>query len=160
MQMTVVYYDTRDSVHNDVAQRCASLDELLAQSDFVLLCVPLSAATRRMITAKELNRMKKSAYLINVARGEVVDERDLARRLKQHDIAGAATDVLSEEPPSFFHTLYGCPNLIITPHVAGNIYTYREAIRRRFVMNMRAFIEKKPLDGLYKQGAQGVIDGY
>lgn len=160
MQMTVVYYDTRDSVHNDVAQRCASLDELLAQSDFVLLCVPLSAATRRMITAKELNRMKKSAYLINVARGEVVDERDLARRLKQHDIAGAATDVLSEEPPSFFHPLYGCPNLIITPHVAGNIYTYREAIRRRFVMNLRAFIEKKPLDGLYKQGAQGVIDGY
>jgi phosphoglycerate dehydrogenase-like enzyme len=150
MQMTVVYHDTLVDEKCDGAERCASLEKLLTMSDFVILCVPLNATTRRLITTNELSMMKKSAYLINISRGEVVDERDLARGLKQRVIAGAATDVLTAEPPSIFHPLYGCPNMIITPHVAGNIYTYRDAIRKRFVRNIKAFMSGGILEGEWK----------
>lgn len=125
------------------------LPELLSISDFVVLCVPLTRTTKKMIGYEELKKMKKNAYLINISRGEVVDESALAWALRKGIIKGAGLDVLSLEPPPIFHPLRGCPNLIITPHVAGNIYTYRDAIRERFVSNIKAFIGGVSLKGLY-----------
>ncbi|HEX7320791.1 MAG TPA: D-2-hydroxyacid dehydrogenase [bacterium] len=147
MQMTVVYYDTRLDVKCNVAERCGSLEELLTRSDFVILCVPLNDATSRMINEKELKRMKKSAYLINIGRGQVMDEKALVNVLRQGVIAGAGIDVTAAEPLHFFSPLWNCPNLIITPHVAGNIFSFRKAIMTRFVSNIREFMSGRVLEG-------------
>jgi phosphoglycerate dehydrogenase-like enzyme len=97
----------------------APLDELLARADVVSLHVPLSAATRRLIDAHALARMKPTAVLINTARGELIDEAALARALHEGRIAGAGLDVLSAEPPPADHPLLSTPNTVFTPHMAG-----------------------------------------
>jgi D-3-phosphoglycerate dehydrogenase len=95
------------------------LDELLAQSDFVSLHLPLSEATRRLIDARALALMKPTAFLINTARGDVVSEDDLAEALKSGTIAGAALDVFTEEPPPAGHPLTQMENVVCTAHTAG-----------------------------------------
>jgi D-3-phosphoglycerate dehydrogenase len=107
--------------------RWVSLEELLAGSDFVTLHCPLNRETRHMIGEAELSRMKTSAYLINLARGGVVDEDALYRALSQKGIAGAAIDVMEEEPPRKDHPLIGLENVIFTPHIGGST---REAQKR------------------------------
>jgi phosphoglycerate dehydrogenase-like enzyme len=97
----------------------APLDELLARADVVSLHVPLSAATRRLIDARALARMKPTAVLINTARGELIDEAALARALDEGRIGGAGLDVLSAEPPPADHPLLSTPNTVLTPHMAG-----------------------------------------
>lgn len=145
----IIGIDMRSTLHIKGVEICrGGLPELLSISDFIVLCVPLTEETRKMISYEEFKQMKADAYLINVSRGEVIDECALAWALKNGIIAGAALDVLNSEPPPFFHPLRGCPNLIITPHVAGNIYTFREAIRRRFVSNVKALINGQALEGL------------
>ena len=128
-----------------------ALPVLLRESDFVVLCVPLTSETRGLIGRTELEALGRDSYLINVARGEVVDEDALAWALRNGIIAGAALDVLSVEPPPRFHPLRRCPNLIITPHVAGNIYTFRGEIRKRFAHNLKAFASGGELEGLYQR---------
>lgn len=94
------------------------LGELLAASDYVSLHVPLTEATRGLIDAAALRRMKPTAYLINTARGAVVEEGALRQALAEGWIAGAALDVLSQEPPPPDHPLVGLDNVILTPHAA------------------------------------------
>jgi D-3-phosphoglycerate dehydrogenase len=94
------------------------LDELLAAADYVSLHLPLTPASRGLIDAAALRRMKPTAYLINTARGAIVDEAALARALREGWIAGAALDVLSQEPPPPDHPLLGLDNVILTPHAA------------------------------------------
>lgn len=96
-----------------------TLDEILSSSDFVSLHVPLTRDTRGMIGHRELRLMKKSAYLINTARGEVLDEEALEEALRSGVIAGAALDVFCKEPPDPKGSLFACPNLIVTPHMAA-----------------------------------------
>jgi D-3-phosphoglycerate dehydrogenase len=103
-----------------------TLEELLEMSDIVTLHVPLTERTRKMIGARELERMKESAYLINTARGEVIDEDALYAHLKAHRIAGAALDVFSREPPGA-SPLLQLDNVLPTPHIGA--YTY-EAMER------------------------------
>lgn len=146
--MKVVGIDIRAPTIEGIEICPGGLDELLSVSDFVVLCVPLTEKTKKMIGFEQLKRMKQDAYLINIARGEVIDELALSRALKKGIIKGAALDVLSSEPPGFFHPLRGCPNLIITPHIAGNINLYLDKIQQRFVSNVRAFVNGERLDGL------------
>ncbi len=101
-----------------------SLDDLLKNSDVVTLHVPLLPATRGMIGARELALMKPTAVLINAARGGIVDENALAQRLEKGELAGAAVDVYSSEPPAPDNPLLTVPNeaaqrLLLTPHIAG-----------------------------------------
>jgi (S)-sulfolactate dehydrogenase len=96
-----------------------ALDALLAESDAVSLHVPLTNDTRRLIDAARIARMKRSAILINTARGGVVDEAALAAALKAGQLAGAALDVFENEPLAAASPLAEAPNLILTPHVAG-----------------------------------------
>ncbi len=107
--------------------RWVGLNELLSQSDFVTLHCPLTDETKRMIGEKELSLMKPSAYFINMARGGITDEEALCRLLGRRGIAGAALDVVEEEPPPADHPLFRLDNVIFTPHVAA---VTREASKR------------------------------
>ena len=97
------------------------LEPLLREADVISLHVPLTEDTKNLIDALRLGRMRKQAVLLNAARGGVVDEAALAEALKQGRIAGAALDVFVEEPLSAKSAAHfkGCPNLILTPHIAG-----------------------------------------
>jgi D-3-phosphoglycerate dehydrogenase len=95
------------------------LNELLGESDFVTIHCPLTAETKKMIGAKELALMKPSAYLINAARGGIADEEALCRALKAKKIAGAALDVIEEEPPKKDHPLFQLENVLWTPHLGA-----------------------------------------
>lgn len=97
----------------------AELPELLRQSDFVSLHTPLNAETRGLIGEREFGQMKRTAILINTARGQVVDQAALIRALEAGTIAGAALDVTDPEPLPLDNPLYSFPNLVITPHVAS-----------------------------------------
>lgn len=98
---------------------CDSLPELLKESDFVSIHLPLTTDTGDLIGEKELKLMKPTAFLINVGRGRIVDEKALAKALKEEWIAGAATDVFSEEPPDPDNPLLKIKNIILSPHMAA-----------------------------------------
>jgi phosphoglycerate dehydrogenase-like enzyme len=119
---TLVYYDPfRPGPERERALGVTylPLDELLRTSDAVTIHVPLSDDTRRLIDARALGLMKATAVLVNTARGELVDEGALVEAIRSQRIGGAGLDVLSQEPPPKDHPLFGLPNVILTPHVAG-----------------------------------------
>ena len=99
--------------------RATSVDEVLEQADFVSLHVPRNPQTAGMIDEEALEKMKPSAYLINVARGGIVDETDLYNALKEERIAGAALDVFQEEPTTD-SPLFALPNVVVTPHLGAS----------------------------------------
>jgi phosphoglycerate dehydrogenase-like enzyme len=121
------------------------LDSLLARSDVVVLCAPLTSETRGLIGAKAFARMKRSAFFINVGRGASVDEAALARALRERRIAGAAVDVFDREPPPPGHPLYGVDNVIVSPHVSGFLPSYDEKCSVLFAENLRRFLAGAPL---------------
>jgi D-3-phosphoglycerate dehydrogenase / 2-oxoglutarate reductase len=96
-----------------------NLDGLLAEADFVSVHVPLTDSTRGMIGAKQLAAMKPTAFVLNCARGGIVDELALAEALEAGRIAGAGIDTWAQEPPDPSHPLFSVPNVVLTPHVAG-----------------------------------------
>ncbi|HWP60861.1 MAG TPA: hydroxyacid dehydrogenase [Candidatus Acidoferrales bacterium] len=99
--------------------RMAELSELLAESDFVTIHCPLTRETERMIGPDQLALMKPSAYLINMARGGIVDEAALCQVLSKNRISGAALDVMQDEPPRIDHPLFRLDNVIFTPHLGA-----------------------------------------
>ncbi|MYN14323.1 3-phosphoglycerate dehydrogenase [Pusillimonas sp. TS35] len=122
MGMTVMAYDPSPAARADTLNtvvRSPSVDAVLAGADVVSLHVPLTAATKNLIGATQLNAMKPGAILINVARGGVVDEAALATSLKDGHLGGAAIDVYAHEPLPAGSALADAPNLILTPHIAG-----------------------------------------
>jgi len=123
----------------------AELPELLARSDAVVMCAPLTAETRRLLGAAEFRRMKPSAYFVNVGRGATVDERALAQALGEKRLAGAAVDVFAEEPPPAGHPLYGLDNVILSPHVSGFLPSYDDRCAELFAENLRRWLAGAPL---------------
>lgn len=97
-----------------------SLDELLSKSDFVSLHAPLTTETFAMVNESFFNRMKKEAFLVNTARGELVDDTAFEKALKNGIIAGAAVDVFSEEPPAKDNFIFDYPQVIVTPHMSSH----------------------------------------
>ncbi len=122
--MRVRYYDIVEKLALGNAQSCATLDELLAESDFVSLHVPQTPKTRNMMGAEQFARMKPGALFINAARGTVVDIDALAAALSSGHLAGAAVDVFPKEPAAngdeFLSPLRGLRNVILTPHIGGS----------------------------------------
>jgi len=99
--------------------RAVTLDELIAQADVVSLHVPLVDSTRNLFDSKRIAAMKRGAVLVNTARGGIVDEVALAAALKSGQLGGAAIDVFAKEPVPASAHFAGCPNLLLTPHIAG-----------------------------------------
>lgn len=132
MGMRVVYYDHADKLRHGNVEPTASLGELLAVADVVSLHLPQTPETRGMIGAAEIAAMKKGAYLINNARGTVLDIDALAQALRSGHLAGAAVDVFPSEPKSndeeFVSPLRGLDNVILTPHVGGSTEEAQERI--------------------------------
>ncbi|HUI27618.1 MAG TPA: D-2-hydroxyacid dehydrogenase [Candidatus Kryptonia bacterium] len=123
----------------------SALHELLGWAHFVVLAVPLTAQTRQLIGSRELQAMRSDAYLVNIARGEVVDEAALADALHRGAIAGAGLDVFAAEPLPEDSPLWGVPNLIITPHVSGYAADYFAKVLALFGDNLERFAAGKPL---------------
>ncbi len=124
MGMQVRFYDTVEKLSIGNAQACRTLDELLAIADVVTMHVPETPETKNMMNSAKLKKMKKGAYLINAARGTVVDIPCLAELLKSGHIGGAALDVFPKEPSGpderFKSPLQGMRNVILTPHIGGS----------------------------------------
>jgi len=119
--------------------------EMLPKCDFVLVVVPFTPETRGMFGEKELRAMKPTAHLINVARGEIVDEAALAKALREEWIAGGAFDVFAKEPLPADSELWDLPNLVITPHMSGNTIPYMDRAYQLFHDNLRRYLAGEPL---------------
>ncbi|MBI5671586.1 MAG: D-2-hydroxyacid dehydrogenase [Chloroflexi bacterium] len=122
-----------------------ALSSMASECDFLVLITPLTGSTRHLIGEDVLNAMKKTAVLINVARGSVVDEKALISALAAGRIGGAALDVFEEEPLPATSPLWNMDNVIISPHVAGNSSRYNEKAAALFAENLQRYIEKRPL---------------
>jgi len=120
-EMSFVVYDPYipEAHVTALGGRWLGLNELLSESDFVTIHCPLNQETKRMIGAEELSLMKPSAYLINAARGGIIDENALCRVLTRKGIGGAALDVMDNEPPAKDHPLFLLDNAIFTPHLGA-----------------------------------------
>jgi glycerate dehydrogenase len=123
--------------------RWAELDELLSESDVVSLHCPLFPETKGIINKTSLKKMKKTAFLLNTSRGPLVVEEALAEALNNGDIAGAALDVLSVEPPSKENPLLGAKNCLITPHISWATKEARARLMDIAVDNLKAFLAGK-----------------
>ena len=143
--MEVLAYDphARDAIAQGGIAQWAELDDLLARSDFVTLHPLLTPDTRHLIDARALRLMKKSAYLINVSRGPVVDEEALVRALREHRIAGAALDVFEREP-EMAPGLAACDNVVLVPHIASASTDTRERMATMAAANALAHLDGRP----------------
>lgn len=144
--MEVMAYDgfvSKEAMDELGIRKIDVLDQGLAEADFVTLHVPLTPETNGMMSAHQFKTMKKSAYVINMGRGPVVDEDALAEALQAGEIAGAGLDVLTVEPPRPDHPLFQMDQVLFTPHIGGDT---REAKRRTSDILSRTVIEA--LDGV------------
>ena len=125
------------------------LHELLGACDYVVLSLPLTRETERLIGEAELRAMRPTAYLVNIARGRVVDEQALIRALNEGWIAGAGLDVTEEEPLPANSPLYGMHNVILTPHISGHSAQYEARLAALFADNLRRYRAGEPLRNRY-----------
>jgi D-2-hydroxyacid dehydrogenase (NADP+) len=131
--------------HVDKLVAAENLNELLAESDYVVLQLPLTRETEEMFGEQQFRSMKRTPYLINTARGEVVKEDALIKALEEGAIAGAALDTFAVEPLPKDSPLWGMKNVIITPHVAGFTPYYLDRLTDLFCENLKRFIRKEEL---------------
>jgi D-3-phosphoglycerate dehydrogenase len=145
MEMNVLIYDPYKPAAEIKTAGCepvADLDAALPRADFVSIHCPKTPETVGMFNAARLKRMKETAYLINTARGGIIDEPALYDTLVSGKLAGAGLDVFEQEPPPSGHSLFELPNVIMAPHVAG---VTREAVDRMSVQTARNILSA--LDG-------------
>jgi D-3-phosphoglycerate dehydrogenase len=127
--------------------KCVALDEGLKVSDFVSVHVPYNAKTKSMIGKEQFERMKPSAYFINMSRGEIVDEKALLEAVKTGVIAGAALDVVSDEPPNVDREILNCDRIFVTPHIAYASHSSIIELKTRVAKNVvQALAGNKPED--------------
>jgi lactate dehydrogenase-like 2-hydroxyacid dehydrogenase len=143
----ILYTDeiARPEAEDTLGARRVALDDLLRQSDFVSLHVPLTSATRRLINVETLRQMKPGAILINAARGPVVDTAALELALREGWIAGAALDVTDPEPLPPDHPLYQRPNCLIAPHIGSATHGTRRRMAGLACENLLAGLEGRRL---------------
>ncbi|MGB9713442.1 MAG: glyoxylate reductase [Candidatus Bathyarchaeales archaeon] len=145
--MKILYYDVipRPEMEKELGAKRVDLDTLLREADFVSIHVPLMKETHHLINAEKLKLMKKTAYLINNARGPVVDEKALYEALKEGRIAGAGLDVFEQEPTPVDNPLLKLDNVVVAPHISSASYETRSRMAEMVAENLVAFFEgRKP----------------
>src|SRR6184192_2567324 len=139
--MRVLGYDPfiSEAAAREMSVELVPLDQLLAECDFISLHTAVSPQTRDMINALSIAKMKKGVRIINAARGELINEADLAAAIKGGHVAGAALDVFAEEPPKKC-PLIGLPNVITTPHVAGSTAEAQEELGTQVALQIKDYL--------------------
>lgn len=128
-----------------------SLHEMLTECDYVVISLPLTQDTEHMIGEAELQAMKPSAYLVNIARGGIIDESALIKALRKGWIAGAGLDVFEQEPLPADSPLWGLQNVLMSPHVAGFTPRYDERAATLFAENLGRYLAGQPLLNLVEK---------
>ncbi len=141
--MKVIYYDVkrREDLEKELGIEYRDLDQLLQEADIVTIHVPLTKETYHLINEEKLRKMKKSAILINTARGKVIDTDALVKALREGWIAGAGLDVFEEEPLPPNHPLTAFKNVVLAPHIGSATYEARHAMAELVAENLIAFYE-------------------
>jgi phosphoglycerate dehydrogenase-like enzyme len=121
------------------------LDELLATSDHVVLCLPFLEPYRRLLDARRISLLKNGAYFYNVGRGALIDQAVLLKALSDGRLAGAALDVFEQEPLPSESAVWDTPNLLITPHIAGHDRDLRGRCLQLFQKNFERYVSGLPL---------------
>ncbi len=143
-EMRILYHNRREIV-GEVDATYASLDRLLAESDYVVLTVPLSPSTKGMIGTREIKLMKSTGVLVNVARGSIVDTTALTQALQTRTIRGAGLDVTNPEPLPRDHPLLRLANVVITPHLGSATLETRQKMAELSVENLLAGLRGETL---------------
>lgn len=154
MQTIALTRDGRD-VGADRNLAVDGLDQLLCDSDFIILATPATRETIGLIGPRELALMKDDSWLINIARGALIDTTALVTALETCQIGGAALDVTDPEPLPDGHALWTLPNVIITPHVSNTMEMGETYLARRVEDNVRRFVRSEPLVGVVD-----LVEGY
>ncbi len=128
-------------------------DEVLSQSDYVLLLLPATPDTENFIDAKRLARMKPSAWLLNFGRGQIINDADLMAATKEKKIAGALLDVFRQEPLPSEHPFWKAPGIIVLPHIGGPHPQRDRFVARLFVENLKRFLDGEPLKEVVDRAA-------
>ncbi len=123
----------------------SQLKHLLKNSDFVVIACPLTSHTKCMIGKKQLSQMKSIAFIINIARGEIINEAALIKALQNKSIAGAALDVFKKEPLSKDSPLFALDNVFLSPHISGNFPEYQHDVVVQFAENLNRYLAGKGL---------------
>jgi D-3-phosphoglycerate dehydrogenase len=138
--VNLLYCDVveKRDLEEELGIRRVDLDDLLSASDVITFHTPLTAETHRLISHREFGRMKKGVYLVNTARGKILDEEALIEALRSGKAAGAALDVFEEEPPRADNLLLGLENVVLTPHIGASS---REAMRRIAIQSAEGILK-------------------
>lgn len=144
--MNILINSRTPKLSDDPKVQFVALDELLSQSDFVSIHCPLTADTKHLINKDKLKLMKSTAFIINTARGAIIQENHLIEALQQGVIAGAALDVQDPEPPALDNPLFAMDNVIMTPHIGWRRFESRQRLIELTAVNIEAFIQGKPIN--------------
>jgi phosphoglycerate dehydrogenase-like enzyme len=136
----------------DVLVSTAGIDELLPEADVVVLATPHTPETHRLLDARRLGLLKPTAILVNVARGDVVDEAALVEALRSGRLRGAALDVFEKEPLPAESPLWDLPNVFVSPHSASTVAAENGWIVDLFCRNLRAYLDGTPLINVLDKG--------
>ena len=157
--MKIIYNDAsrREDLEGELGVIYKSLDELLSESDFLSMHVPLTEDTRHMIGEEQLSKMKRTAFLINTSRGPVVDENALYKALRDGVIAGAGLDVFEGEPIDPDSPLLQLDNVVLTPHIASASVETRTKMAVTAAINLVSVLQGKEPPNLVNPGVKKVI---
>lgn len=144
--MEVYAYTSKASSDLPEGIQKTTFEGLLAVSDILSLHCPLNHATREIINASSIAKMKRGALLVNTGRGPLVNEQDVADALISGQLGGYGADVMCQEPPSADNPLFSAPNAYITPHVAWATYEARQRLMAIATGNVKAFIDGAPVN--------------
>ena len=121
------------------------LDYLISESDYLVVACPLTPSTYQLLNKERLNLLSVNSVLINIARGKIIDEKYLIKKLKNNEIRGAVLDVFENEPLEKNSEIFNLNNVFISPHISGNFSGYQEAVLNSFSENLQRYINKKSL---------------
>jgi len=141
--MNILVYSRIPKSYGNQKVEFATLETLLRQSDFITIHCPLTVDTKHLINKDRLKMMKSTAFIINTARGDIIKETDLIEALQKGDIAGAALDVQSPEPPELNNPLFSMDNVIMTPHIGWRRIESRQRLIELTADNIKSYIENR-----------------